>query len=226
MYKYLLINIFLLFAVCFQWNKQISLELHKTAESAFINQPVQVKDYSKLTDEDFKALIESSNIGYMQVFQKNPLDVNTDGEFTYLLFGSVPNTVFGLQHRYCNMFTIEKQEITIKEMNDTVMIVNKLKYKNSFLKVYFNGATNTNDIVSGKIENMEIGMALGIHIGIPKKDFFNKIFAKGSNVDFHALDTFRNMNGNGEIKQEFVFKADTLNKVILTSDYDWIPFDL
>ena len=211
MYKLLLVYIFLFFVPVFQYDNQ------------GINQ--RIVDYIELTDKEFKALIESSNIGFMEVFQKNPLDVNTDGEFTYLLFGKVPNSVEGLQYRYNNIFKVEKQEIVIEEEN-SIEIVHKLIYKNSFLKVFFNSVKNTDDIVSGKIENKEIALALDIHVGMSKKDFFNKIFANGINVDFHALDTFQNMNFIGEIKQKLVFKEDTLNKVILTSDYDWIPFEL
>jgi hypothetical protein len=202
--------------------------IKEVIEKSDINeQPIkkEVKDFAEITESELQTLIGSSKIGRVLVFRRDSvLEISSDRTLTYALLGK-NNSVKNLQEHFGNIFNVEHQEI-VNEMFEELQKVSKLTYKESFVKTYINPEIGKNNIVSGKIENAEIILAEGIHVGISKDDFFGKLFKDASSYDFSIVDTFYNGDEAGEIHQYFIFSADTLKQVILKSEYDWIPFDL
>jgi hypothetical protein len=135
-----------------------------------------------------------------------------------------------IQYRYNNIFTIEHDTIIVVEWSDKPRVVSKFIYNNSFFKIYYNDIKKQFDIVSGIIADKEIFMLNkinNIQIGMSKNKFFYEFFDYNtSKYDFSMVDTLRNGDMRGEITQTFIFEKDTLKKVVLSSSYDWIPFDL
>jgi len=228
MFKYLAILLFLCLLSCKSANHR-SLDITEQSQSSI---PIEKKDsvkevkrISQLTAEEIQELADGSRIGPMTIYNtKDALEVTSEGELTNSLLGE-DYSISGLQQHYNQVFNDNRQEIKDEESGE-IQIINKLFFKESFVKVYYNPIKKQDDIVSGKIVNKELFMVKNIQLGISKKDFFDKIFKDASTFDFSTIDIFRNSDLMGDILQEFIFKADTLNQVILTSNYDWIPFEL
>jgi hypothetical protein len=201
-----------------------------TADSIKISEQ---KNIFALSEEEKKILENESKIGGMIIFSIKPnvLDVASDGMLTYKIFGN-DNNVSSLQNKY-KFFRLNKEIINPDFSNEPVTVY-KLSYKKSFLQICYNAYQGIDmqdtvfsyDIVSGHICDKEIITANNIYVSMKKEDFFNKIFNNSSKYNFGEIDTLINSNELGEIKQYYIFAADTLKEIILKSDYDWIPLDL
>ena len=179
---------------------------------------IMTLDVVKMTDSDFYQLTKESFMDIELLLKGTKLDIISTGDLTYELFGS-SNDIKKLQKRYNNMFTVEQQVINDEK-------IHKLKYKDSFIKVYYNSYKDDYDIVSGSIANEEIKMIWNISIGMHKNDFFKILFQNSFKYNFQGIDTVSNQDYLGDNQQYFIFKADTLNKIVLESNYDWIPSEL
>jgi len=224
MYKYLTTLLLLCVLSCKSADKKQQTFIEK--QHTVVEQPdliKEIKNMSQLSEDEIKELADGSRIGPMTIYNtKDTLEVISEGELTNSLLGDDISDS-GIQECYNNIFKIEHQ-IVDHELLDKALQVSKFLYKDSFIKVH--NDQNQCWIVSGRIINKEIFMARNIQLGIPKKDFFNKIFKNASAFDFNSIDTFRNSDFMGDILQEFIFKADTLNRVIISSGNGVIPFEL
>jgi hypothetical protein len=182
------------------------------------------KKIRDLSIKELHELEERSKIGRMIIFGAGEtLSISSDGELTYAILGrgNRPNT---LQSRYNDIFKIDRDYIKNSEsMQD--QLITRLNFRNSFIKLYDNPEKKVTDIVSARIEDKEIVVAYNIKIGMLRSDFFNHIFIDSENYDFSSVDTVSNGDESGDMLQFFIFKKNTLNEIIIKSDYNWIPFD-
>ena len=65
-----------------------------------------------------------------------------------------------------------------------------------------------------------------IHIGMLKKDFFDKMFEKTIKYDFSKVKVLKNGDLNGDISQTYFFSNGLLRRIIIQSFYDWVPLDI
>ena len=65
-----------------------------------------------------------------------------------------------------------------------------------------------------------------IHIGMSKKDFFDKMFEKTIKYDFSKVKVLKNGDLNGDISQTYFFSNGLLRRIIIQSSYDWVPLDI
>jgi hypothetical protein len=173
---------------------------------------------------------DSLKYGYIDgipifIFGVHTVYVLTDDILTYYLLGSfVSWNHFKNTHYY---FEDNKQFVEDKEagIQDTI---HEFTYKESFVKAFWHNNDNTLNIVSGQIINGEIKLVENIHVGMSKNNLLQKIFSPDTMLkfDFERVDTLINSATTSDIKQNYIFDNDTLKKIIIESDYDWIPFDL
>lgn len=148
--------------------------------------------------------------------------ITSNGLLTYSLLANDP-TLDKLQMVYENIFNVRKEETTRLGEIDYIYT---LTYKDSFVKIFLNRITGTNDIVSARILNSDIKMLNGLYVGMSKSSFFKEILGGYVDVKRCIADIFINSDEIGQIEQTFVFDNDVLKEVIIRSDYDWINFDL
>jgi hypothetical protein len=183
-----------------------------------------IKRFSEITEKEFSYLIKDTNIGRVLCIRRDSIfDICSDDDLTYALLGT-SNTVEAIQKKYNYMFKVEGQKLKTQNENRTEVIM-KLSYQNSYLELYYNHVTKTNDIVSACIKDREITMFNGLHVGMLKQKFFNKLFNNSSLYNFESVKEFRNGDETGHINQVFEFNCDTLSKVIISSDYIWDLLD-
>jgi len=159
-----------------------------------------------------------------QMFIKNPrtLQILTDGNLTYYPFG-VFKSIKDFQNKYSH-FKEEKEFIKA----DTVY---KFLYKESFIKVHYNGNVEVItdrlygdelNIVSGRIVNKEIQLIEEVRVGISKNNLLQKFFSNEimSMYDFSNVDTLINSSSADGIEQHYIFINDILKEIIMKSDYE------
>jgi hypothetical protein len=184
----------------------------------------------------YRELDIHSNIGSMTIYRvdsnsinSNHLYIITDEKLTYSLLGDGLSDEM-VQYRYNNIFTIEHDTIIDAEWSDEPQVVSRFIYNKSFFKVHNDKINKEFSLVSGIIADKEIFMLNEIdnmRIGMSKRQFFSMIFDyNASKYDFSMVDTLTNSDTMGDNMQTFIFEKDTLKKVVLSSSYDWIPFDL
>jgi hypothetical protein len=109
-----------------------------------------------------------------------------------------------------------------------------LYYKNSYILIYHQEGTIVlsdkevkleDNIISAEIKATDIILYKGIHAGMSKEAFFNKIFNNAYMYDFQHVDTFQNSEPIDGMMQNFIFQNGCLEKVVLSSDFDLIPID-
>lgn len=154
----------------------------------------------------------------------------TEGSLAYYtLPGSL--SINALQNKYNNMFHVEKIELQENHYKIDEPFYHKLSYKDSYIKVHhlkYEGwdsdqyhKVDDDHIVCAVIKNEEIVLLDSIHIGMPKEDFFyNKL---GLKIPL-SIDTLDSGCSTGEIQQQFIFKANRLEKVLITTYYDFADF--
>jgi hypothetical protein len=126
-----------------------------------------------------------------------------------------------LQNLNNNIFDVEYQIFNLDEFQ---LSLQKLLYKDSFIKLRFDSIERLSYVISAKIKDKDIHLLNDMQIGMLKQDFFEKLFnAEYSN--FEKMDTINNADERGEIDQYYIFEADTLKEIIIKSNGD-IPLDL
>lgn len=138
------------------------------------------------------------------------------------------NTIGGLQATHNNIF--EGEKLVYAEGVDT-FVVFQLNYKDSYIKIYHNDFTGTisdtpydlssDDLVSAVILDPEIQMQNGIHIGMSKSDFYEKILGRAPS---QSIDTVQMGDEMGDREHQFIFQNDTLSRVLSTSSYEFTDF--
>lgn len=115
------------------------------------------------------------------------------------------------------------EEEVYQELNESPDTVVKISKGGSFMKMYRNEVKGSFDVVSGIIRsNNDLVFPKNIRIGVNRDVLLSGIF-QGS-----IPDSVKNVRiiRCGEIAEgnyyEFRFKNDTLNEIIIDSDYDWI----
>lgn len=115
------------------------------------------------------------------------------------------------------------EEEVYQELSESPDTVVKISKGGSFMKMYRNEVKGSFDVVSGIIRsNNDLIFPKNIRIGINREVLLRGIF-QGS-----IPDSVKNVRiiRCGEIAEgnyyEFRFKNDTLNEIIIDSDYDWI----
>lgn len=141
---------------------------------------------------------------------------------TYSLLGEEDDiSVSYLQNLNNNIFDVEYQIFNLDEFQ---LSLQKLLYKDSFIKLRFDSIERLSYVISAKIKDKDIHLLNDMQIGMLKQDFFEKLFnAEYSN--FEKMDTINNADERGEIDQYYIFEADTLKEIIIKSNGD-IPLDL
>lgn len=148
--------------------------------------------------------------------------ITSNGLLTYSLLVNDP-TLDKLQAAYENVFDVRKEETTKLGEIDYIYT---LTYKESFVKIFSNRVSETNDIISARILNSEIKMLNGLCVGMSKSSFFEKTLGGYADVGKCKANIFINSDEIGQIEQTFIFDNDMLKEVIIRSDYDWINFEL
>lgn len=156
----------------------------------------------------------------MQVYASSPkqVAVTSSGLLINQILCVDPNPE-ELQINNKNIFDIRKDTI---ENSEGIFYIYKLTYKDSFIKVFYNEVTSSDDIVSAIIRDNEIKMINNIHIGMSKKTFSEKVLENSIEL---KSDIFINQDEAGDIKQTFYFANDELKEIRIESVYDWIDFE-
>ncbi len=156
----------------------------------------------------------------MQVYASSSkqIIVTSSGLLTNQILCVDPNPE-ELQINNKNIFDIRKDTI---ENSEGIFYIYKLTYKDSFIKVFYNEVTSSDDIVSAIIRDKEIKMINDVHIGMSKKTFTEKVLENSIEL---KSDVFINQDEAGDIKQTFYFLNDELKEVRIESGYDWIDFE-
>lgn len=112
---------------------------------------------------------------------------------------------------------INKNIFNVIEKRENDKFYTYLLFDKSFIKLRQSKMDSNFEIDSAKIQNRQIKLTLGIHIGMKKKDFFSKLFNEDAdNVFFSRINVFQNFDPLGEtLGESFVFKGDSLSYVIL-----------
>lgn len=163
----------------------------------------------------------SMNILYnIQIHESSPeqVTVTSSGLLTDQILCVEPNPE-ELQIKNKNIFDVRKDTV---EDSEEIFYIYKLTYKDSFIKVFYNEITSSDDIVSAIIRDREIKMINNIHIGMSKKTFSEKVLENSIEL---KPDVFINQDEAGDMKQTFYFSNDELKEVRIESGYDWIDFE-
>lgn len=175
--------------------------------------------YAKELDE----FCAKSKIGPIEVFQTgDTLYISSEGTLTNYLLGGDYSTN-GLKQFLKLDFNIEKQ--TVND-GDQDRIARKFTYKRSFIKTVYNSHYEDYQIVSADIVDKDFILMDSIHIGMSKKDFFDKMFEKTIKYDFSKVKVLKNGDLNGDISQTYFFSNGLLRRIIIQSSYDWVPLDI
>jgi hypothetical protein len=197
---------------------------------SFSNNSENINDVIELERDSLKEIVELSKefslyskIGNLLIYEYNDADtifsVISGGNLSYFPFGCF-NTPEIIVHHLNLDFTIKKIFVEEEGFSE-IQTIDKLTFKDSFIKIYNNSITESYDIMFSKIIDKEIMLLSDIHIGMSKKDFFNKIFFEDVPFDFEKIEMFVNSDEMGSITQNFIFKDNKLEQIIMDSDYDW-----
>lgn len=138
------------------------------------------------------------------------------------------NTINGLQTTHNNIF--EGEKLVYAQGVDT-FVVFQLNYKDSYIKIFHNDFAgkisdtyydlSSDDLVSAVIVDPEIQMQNGIHIGMSKSDFYQKILGRNLSPN---IDTVQMGDEMGDREHQFIFGGDKLKKISSTSSYEFTDF--
>lgn len=204
---------------CNNHSKDIGLKSDSITKG--ISNRKYTKVLSELSENEECIFSKGSKIGRIIIFRNsNILDISSDQELTYSIFGS-DNSIQGLQDKYKNIFILEYLRRTDDSL-DVYNTLNKLTFEESQIITVLNPDTKKYDIVASTITDPEIVIEKGIHVGMSKDVFFSKLFEKATNYNFNEIDTFLNGDELGSIQQSFIFKKNTLSKIEIKTDYEWL----
>jgi hypothetical protein len=159
------------------------------------------------------------NVSLLKVYRSN-ISFASDGELTDNLLGSNLSKE-GLTKRFRLDF---KEDTQYYELLGQKRMVYKYTYKSSFFKIYNYEEVGKNYLACGKIVDPEISVPYGIRIGMTKEDFFSKVFIYYNKFDFNGIDTVRNGDEEGGMRQYFIFGQNRLVEILIESDMTWISF--
>jgi hypothetical protein len=193
------------------------------------------KDVSVLTDAEKHALMEGCDIGEVidSDISGKSFRIITCGQFSDCLTGCGSSSAQSIQQRYNGMFEIKEKAVFDEEF-DEYLKFSILYYKNSYIAVYRQEGTTVvsdreitleDNIISAEIKDADIMLNRTIHAGMTKDGFFGKIFNNAGMYDFKHIDTFQNSPPIDGLTQDFIFRNDTLERIVLSSDFDLIPLD-
>ena len=170
---------------------------------------------STCPNNDKFSKIEDFDIIVKKVYSDTLLLVTTSS-FLYYPFG-----VYGSLEKFQN-----DQSIWKTFSNDVAMDSNteknyrSLKFRNSYLTIYFNEEKGKVDIVKSFIEDYEIKLMYCIKKGILKQDFI-KILNANINDEFKEVNVIKLESGLTGIVHYYTFKGVKLENIRIESDYSF-----
>lgn len=213
-YTYILLIVFLYLSCSIKNNKEKHGEIKKVDLVTENTDSLYIKNKGN-PNTSMRILMYN-----IQIQESSPeqVTVTSSGLLTNQILCVEPNPE-ELQIKNKNIFDVRKD---IVEDSEEIFYIYKLAYKDSFIKVFYNEITSSDDIVSAIIRDREIKMINNIHIGMSKKTFSEKVLENSIEL---KPDVFINQDEAGDIKQTFYFANDELKEVRIESGYDWIDFE-
>lgn len=194
-----------------------------------ISVPVLQDHFDSLPNKGNPSIIHGTiGSSYIMYWKDNYVQIVTNEDFMKNIFIAEP-TVKYFQSRYNDIFQVDK----IKLDNDyNENIAYKLVFKDSYVVIHhyiYEGVDcdqykkiDSHNIAYGIIRDKGIELKYNIHIGMNKEDI---LIEKFGFPHIQSIDTLSFGDEMGDIGQQFIFKGDTLEKVLISSNYDFVEFN-
>jgi hypothetical protein len=191
-------------------------------ESTPMDTTLKGDDRFQFSNYNLKQIAARSDQNFLMVHQKNKtLSICCAWEYFSNVFGSLDKE--DLLNKY--PFLTYKEERS--HLLDSVILINKYFFHDSFLKTYFYPQINSETLVCASITDKEFVLRHNIQIGMDKGSFFKMLFDKN---DIEYLVKFDTINigedETGGREYYYIFIDQRLNKILIDSDVDWIDKEL
>lgn len=201
-------------------NKQLLLD-DSLQRSTQMDTILKGDEKFEFSNYKLKEIANRSNQNFLMLHQKNKtLSICCAWKYFSNIFGSLEKK--DLQNRY--PFLTHKEE---RFRLDSIEIINKYYFNDSFLKTYYYKHINSEILVCGSITDKEFVLRHNIRIGMDKGLFLGLLFDK---KDIDTLIKFDTINiGEDELggrEYYYIFKNRELIKIIIDSDVDWVDKEL
>lgn len=115
------------------------------------------------------------------------------------------------------------RNIGYKKYFDSMEVsVNTLsRLDDSFLDMYRSIWTGRVEMLQGKINDSEIVLANGVHVGMTKEEVFGIIFKKFPRSYVADINVLKVMSGAGEVGEVYTFKGNKLRHIGIVSKYKY-----
>lgn len=115
------------------------------------------------------------------------------------------------------------RNIGYKKYFDSMEVsVNTLsRLDDSYLDMYRSIWTGRVEMLQGKINDSEIVLANGVHVGMTKEDVFGIIFKKFPRSYVADINVLKVMSGAGEVGEVYTFKGNKLRHIGIVSKYKY-----
>jgi hypothetical protein len=168
-----------------------------------------------------KEIANRSNQNFLMLHEKNKtLSICCAWKYFSNIFGPLEKK--DLQNKY--PFLNHKEE---RFRLDSIEIINKYYFHDSFLKTYFYKPINSETLVCGSITDKEFVLRHNIQIGMDKGIFLGLLFDE---KDINTLIKFDTINigedESGGREYYYIFNNRELIKIIIDSDVDWVDKEL
>lgn len=115
------------------------------------------------------------------------------------------------------------RNIGYKKYFDSMEVsVNTLsRLDDSYLDMYRSIWTGRVEMLQGKINDSEIVLANGVHVGMTKEEVFGIIFKKFPRSYVADINVLKVMSGAGEVGEVYTFKGNKLRHIGIVSKYKY-----
>lgn len=115
------------------------------------------------------------------------------------------------------------RNIGYKKYFDSMEVsVNTLsRLDDSYLDMYRSIWTGRVEMLQGKINDREIVLANGVHVGMTKEEVFGIIFKKFPRSYVADINVLKVMSGAGEVGEVYTFKGNKLRHIGIVSKYKY-----
>lgn len=205
---------------------------HKQTDFSQWFSSIEMENLSKCSNEKIDMMYKKGDT----------LEIGSGGKLIYMPFDIDSLSVDLIKNKIGNLFVeIDRIEVDHTGLKREIVL---LKYRNSFIKLiilknsdFSSNAMETAEchytqpekvkIVSANINDPEIIMRYGIKIGMPKMDYFNKIFPTCDIDILKDINVVLNEDTQGEyLQQKFIFKNNKLVNIIMQMPDSFISTDL
>ena len=202
--------------------KNTSIENKQTFENNQTSDALKGNDKHSYSSIKLREIAKRANPQFCMLYDKSKtLSMCCANDEFRDVFGSLEKDSLLKRYRF-----LQQNEKTYKSFGETYKVT-KYYYKGSFIKTFFYNYSKSNEIASSKIVDDSIVLKNKIRIGLSKKEFLMKLFAK-QDIDYLLKYDTINIGDDemGEMDYYYIFEQERLKKILIDTACDWLDKEL